>query len=66
MKYHIREARVEGRYESLTVLPFVFGKKNYGLALRDGDPLLEMVNLALLSVRESTRWSRELATYIGK
>jgi polar amino acid transport system substrate-binding protein len=66
IKYHIKEAQAQGKYESLLVLPFVFAKKNYGLALRDENPHLESVNQALLSVCESPAWTKELAKYIGK
>ena len=66
LKYHIREAQTEGKYKSLSVLPFAFEEKSYGLALRDDNTLLETINQVLLSVRESPQWSKELAKYIGK
>ena len=66
IKYHIKEAQAQGKYDSLSVLPFVFAEKNYGFALRDENPLLEAVNQALLSVCESPEWAKELAKYIGK
>jgi polar amino acid transport system substrate-binding protein len=66
LKYHIKMAQMEGKYESLSVLPIVFAEKNYGLVLKDDSPLLEKVNQALLSVRESPLWANELAKYKGK
>ena len=65
LRYHIAEAQRQGRYESLTVLPKEFARKNYGLALQEGSPLLEGVNQALLSVRESPEWKKELGKYLG-
>ena len=56
----------KGRYETLSVLPFVFEKQNYALALPDESPYLEKLNQALLSVRETPEWSVELVKYIGK
>jgi polar amino acid transport system substrate-binding protein len=36
LKYMIKKAQAEGRYDTLSVLPFVFEKqKNYALALPD-------------------------------
>lgn len=66
LKYNIREAQAAGSYETLSVLPFVFEKKNYGLALQDENPLLEKLNQALLSVRESFEWEKEVVKYLGK
>lgn len=66
MKYKIKAAQAEGRYETLSVLPFVFEKQNYGFALPDESPHLEMLNQALLSVRDTPEWKVENAKYIGK
>lgn len=66
LKFNIREAQAEGKYESLSVLPYVFERKNYGFALQDENPLLEELNQALLSVRESPEWRKEMAKYLGK
>ena len=66
LKYKIKAAQAEGRYETLSVLPFVFDKQNYGFALPDESPHLEMVNQALLSVRDTSEWNMETAKYIGK
>jgi len=66
LKYTIKKAQAEGRYETLSVLPFVFEKQNYGFALPDESPHLEMVNQALLSVRDTPEWKMEIFKYIGK
>jgi polar amino acid transport system substrate-binding protein len=66
LKYKIKEAQAKGRYELLSVLPFVFEKQNYGFVLPDESPHLEKLKQALLSARENPEWSVELVKYIGK
>jgi len=66
LKYLIKKAQAEGRYESLSVLPFEFEKQNYAFALPDHSPHVEKLNQALLSVRESSVWRKELVKYLGK
>ena len=66
LKYKIKAAQAEGRYETLSVLPFVFEKQNYGFAIPDESPHLEMLNQALLSVRDTPEWKVEIVKYIGK
>ena len=66
LKYLIKKAQAEGRYESLSVLPFVFEKQNYAFALPEHSPHVEKLNQALLSVRESPVWRKELVKYFGE
>jgi polar amino acid transport system substrate-binding protein len=66
LKYKIKEAQAEGRYETLIVLPFVFKKQNYGFVLTDDSPQLETFNQALLAVRDNPDWKQEIVKYIGK
>ncbi|MBT8363476.1 MAG: transporter substrate-binding domain-containing protein [Deltaproteobacteria bacterium] len=66
LKYMIKKAQAKGRYETLSVLPFVFEKQNYAFALTDESPHVEKLNQALLSARESLEWSAALVKYIGK
>jgi polar amino acid transport system substrate-binding protein len=66
LKYKIKEAQAEGRYEALSVLPFVFEKQNYGFALVDESPHLEKLNQTLLSIRDTPEWKVEIVKYIGK
>jgi polar amino acid transport system substrate-binding protein len=44
LKYEIKEAQAEGKYETLLFLPFVFEKQNYAFALPDERPHLEKLN----------------------
>ena len=66
LKYKIKEAQAEGKYEKLTVLPFVFEKQNYAFALPDESPHREMLNQLLLGVRDTPEWKVEIIKYIGK
>jgi polar amino acid transport system substrate-binding protein len=66
LKYNIKKAQAKGRYEMLSVLPFVFEKQNYAFALPDESPYLEKLNQLLLSVRDTPEWKREIVKYIGK
>jgi polar amino acid transport system substrate-binding protein len=66
LKYMIKKAQAEGRYESLSVLPFEFEKQSYAFALPDNSPYVEKFNQALLSVLESPVWRKELVKYLGK
>ena len=66
LRYTIKEAQKKGRYETLSVLPFVFEKQNYGFALKDESPYIEKLNRALLSVRDTPEWKAEIVKYIGK
>jgi len=66
LKYTIKEAREQGEYESLSVLPYVFDRQNYGFALEEDSLLVESVNQALLTVRESPVWANEVAKYLGE
>jgi polar amino acid transport system substrate-binding protein len=66
LKYMIKKAQSEGVYESLSVLPFEFEKQNYAFALSDQSPYLEKFDQALLSLRKSYEWKKELAKYIGQ
>jgi polar amino acid transport system substrate-binding protein len=66
LKYNIKKGQTEGRYENLTVLPFVFGKQNYAFALPDESPHRELLNQLLLAVRDTPEWKAEIKKYIGK
>ena len=66
LKYLIKKAHAEGRYESLSVLPFEFEKQSYAFALPEHSPHVEKFNQALLSVLESPVWRKELVKYLGK
>jgi polar amino acid transport system substrate-binding protein len=66
LRYKIKAAQAGGKYETLSVLPSVFEKQNYGFALPDESPHLEMLNQALLYVRDTPEWKVEIVKYIGK
>jgi polar amino acid transport system substrate-binding protein len=58
LKYMIKKAQAEGRYKTLSVLPFVFEKQNYALALPDESPHLEKFKHCCLSAKLlSGAWS---------
>ena len=65
MKHKIKEAQSQGRFETLSVLPFVFEKQSYALALPDESPHLEKLNQALLAVFDTPEWKMEIVKYIG-
>jgi polar amino acid transport system substrate-binding protein len=66
LNYTIKQGKEQGRYESLIVLPHNFEKQNYGLALRDESPYIELLNQTLLAARKSPAWKDELARYLGE
>ena len=66
LKYKIKKAQAQGRYENLTVLPFVFEQQNYAFALPDESPHRELLNQLLLAVRDTPEWKMEVIKYIGK
>ena len=66
LKYTLKMAQAEGRYESLSVLPVVFEKQNYAFAIPENSPYREELNLILLSILESPVWKKELVKYFVK
>lgn len=56
LRYRLKSAREEGRFESLSVLPYRFERQNYGFALVDDSPYEEVINQTLLKIRKSKRW----------
>lgn len=66
LKYKIKMAQAQGRYETLSVLPFTFEKQNYAFALPDESPHVELLNQALLAVLDTAQWKAEIARYIGQ
>lgn len=65
LRYKIKMAQAQGRYETLSVLPFTFEKQNYAFALPDESPHVELLNQALLAVRDTAEWKAEVARCIG-
>lgn len=66
LKYMIRKAQSEGRYESLLVLPFEFEKQLYAFGIPDASPYREELNRKMLAILESPVWKKELVKYFGK
>jgi len=66
LKYMIRKAQSEGRYESLLVLPFEFEKQFYAFGIPDASPYREELNRKMLAILESPVWKKELVKYFGK
>jgi len=66
LKYEIFRGRELGVFDDLEVLPIEFEEQNYGLALRDESPYVEVLNRALLSVRKSPAWDAEVHRYFGE
>ncbi len=65
LKYKLKQAKQEGRYQRLSVLPYQFEKQNYGLAIKDSSPYTEQLNRALLNVRQSPEWQQALNQYFA-
>lgn len=63
VKYEIKTAQQNGKYEKLTVLPYQFEKQNYGIALIEQSPYEESVNRELLQFRQSNEWRNALLEY---
>ncbi|MBY5993677.1 transporter substrate-binding domain-containing protein [Ferrimonas balearica] len=66
LKYALGQASAEGRFESISVLPYQFERQNYGLVLPDDSPIREELNQALLKVRTSPEWQQALKSYLGQ
>jgi len=65
LKYKLKQAKQEGRYQHISVLPYQFEKQNYGLAIKDNSPYTEQLNRALLNVRQSPEWQQALNQYFA-
>ncbi len=66
LKYMIKKGQAQGRYASLSILPFEFEKQNYAFALPEESEFLEKFDQALLTVRQRMEWRREVARHIGQ
>ena len=66
LRYRINQGKQQGRFESLTVLPYELEAQNYAFILAQDSPLRESVNLALLSVRAQPDWRKKIAEYLGE
>ena len=66
LSYQIKQGKQQGKFESLTVLPYELEAQNYALILTEGSPLRERINRALLSVRVQRAFREKLAEYGGE
>jgi len=55
----------EGYASELRVLPTVFARQDYGIALPPGSPLREELNRSILSIIHGPEWNRMLESYLG-
>ena len=65
LKYKLKLAKQQGRYQQISVLPYQFEKQNYGLAIKDNSPYTEQLNRALLNIRQSPEWQQALNQYFA-
>ena len=66
LQYRINQGKQQGKFESLTVLPYELAPQNYAFVLVEDSPLREKINRTLLSVRTQWEWRRKLAEYLGE
>ena len=66
LSYQIKQGKQQGKFESLSVLPYELESQNYALILAEGSPLRERINRALLSVRAQSDWRKKIAEYTGQ
>lgn len=66
LQYRINRGKQQGRYKSLTVLPFELKAQNYAFVLEEGSPLREGINRSLLTVRSQQQWRDKLREYLGE
>lgn len=56
----------EGHGSTLRVLPTVFARQDYGIALPTGSPLREEMNRQILEITRTPEWNRMLEVYLGR
>lgn len=66
LQYRINQGKQQGRFKSLTVLPYELAPQNYAFVLVEDSPLRERINRTLLSVRSQREWRGKLAEYLGE
>lgn len=62
LKYRIRTKYAA----SLNVLPKTFERQDYAFALRQGSPLREPINRAILEYLSGNAWQQQLSRYLGR
>ncbi len=66
LRYRIKQGKQQGRFKSLTVLPYELEAQNYAFILAEDSPLRESINRALLSVRTQREWHDKIEAYLGE
>jgi polar amino acid transport system substrate-binding protein len=66
LRYRINQGKQQGRFKSLTVLPYELEAQNYAFILAEDSPLRESINRALLSVRTQREWHDKIEEYLGE
>jgi polar amino acid transport system substrate-binding protein len=66
LRFTLKNGKEQGRYQSLSILPYEFDSQNYGFALEPKSEFVEEVNQALLTVRKSEEWKRKILEYLGE
>jgi len=65
LTYRINQGKQQGKFKSLTVLPYELEAQNYAFILKQDSPLREKINLALLTERVQRDWRDKLQQYFG-
>lgn len=66
LQFAINQGKRQGQFKSLTVLSYELEAQNYAFILREGSPLRENVNRALLSIRKQEDWREQVKMYLGE
>jgi len=66
LTYRINQGKQQGKYKSLTVLPYELEAQNYAFILKQDSPLREGINLALLNERMQRNWRGKIREYLGE
>ena len=66
LTYRINQGKQQGKFKSLTVLPYELEAQNYAFILKQDSPLREKINLALLTERVQRDWREKTKQYFGE
>ncbi len=66
LTYRINQGKQQGKFKSLTVLPYELEAQNYAFILKEDSTLREGINRALLTERMQRDWRAKLSEYFGE
>lgn len=66
LMYRINVGKQQGKFKSLTVLPYELEAQNYAFILKEDSPLREGINRALLTERVQRDWRDKIREYLGE